>query len=123
MATINNAQRFMEVQKEFGSFSKYMWGFACAEQGRRVDGKQINGKIKTLKDTKAPLKGARPSTQFLSALVPETTKEAEEFSKDLKKRGFKFLGPVVIYAHMQAVGMVNDHLFSCFRYDEINKLW
>ena len=89
-SAINNAKRFLEVQKEFGSFNKYMWGF--------VKGKQIDGKRKTLKD------------------LPAITKEAEEFSKDLKKRGFKFLGPTVIYAHMQATGMVNDHTTDCFRY-------
>lgn len=92
-ATINNAARFMEIQKEFGSFSKYMWGF--------VDGKTINGKRKSLKD------------------IPAITKEAEVFAKDLKERGFKFLGPTVIYAHMQAVGMVNDHITDCFRYKGI----
>ncbi len=89
-ATINNAQKFIEVQKEFGSFSKYMWQF--------VDGKPIDGKRKTMKD------------------IPAITKEAEAFAKDLKKRGFKFMGPTVVYAHMQAVGMANDHLVNCFRY-------
>ncbi|MFA5838448.1 MAG: DNA-3-methyladenine glycosylase I [Candidatus Paceibacterota bacterium] len=89
-STINNAKRFLEVQKEFGSFSKYMWGF--------VKDKQIDGKRKTLKE------------------LPVITKEAEEFSKDLKKRGFKFLGSTIVYAHMQAVGMVNDHTTNCFRY-------
>jgi DNA-3-methyladenine glycosylase I len=93
MATINNAQRFLEVQKEFGSFSKYMWGF--------VRGIPIDGKRKRLAD------------------LPATTKEAETFAKDLKKRGFKFLGPTVVYAHMQAVGMVNDHIVNCFRYKQI----
>ena len=89
-ATVNNAKRFLEVQKEFGTFSKYMWGF--------VKNKTINGNRKTLKD------------------LPAITKEAEMFSADLKKRGFKFLGPTVVYAHMQAVGMVNDHTMDCFRY-------
>jgi DNA-3-methyladenine glycosylase I len=89
-ATINNAKRFLEVQKEFGTFSRYMWGF--------VGGKTINHKIKSIKDYKP------------------TTKEAEIFANDLKARGFKFLGPVVVYAHMQAVGMVNDHINYCFRY-------
>lgn len=92
-ATINNAQKFLEVQKEFGTFSNYMWSF--------VNGKVIDGKRKTLKD------------------IPAITKEAEVFSKDLKKRGFKFLGPTVVYAHMQAVGMVNDHVKTCFRYKEL----
>ena len=92
-STINNAIKFIEVQKEFGSFSKYMWSF--------VGGKSIDGKRKTLKD------------------LPAVTKEAEQFAKDLKKRGFKFLGPTVVYAHMQAVGMVNDHIVSCFRYRDL----
>lgn len=89
-ATINNAQKFLEVQKEFGTFSKYMWGF--------VRGKPIDGKRKTLKD------------------LPAVTKESEVFAKDLKQRGFKFLGATIVYAHMQAVGMVNDHVLSCFRH-------
>ncbi len=92
-ATIHNAARFLDIQKEFGSFSNYMWNF--------VQNKPIDGKRKTLKD------------------LPAITPEAELFAKDLKKRGFKFLGPTVMYAHMQAVGMVNDHLVSCFRYMEV----
>lgn len=92
-ATINNAQRFLEIKKEFGTFSKYMWQF--------TGGKQIDGKRKTMKD------------------IPVITPEAELFAKDLKKRGFKFLGATTIYAHMQAVGMVNDHVVGCFRYKEI----
>ena len=91
-AAVNNAKRFIEIQKEFGAFAKYMWGF--------VKNKPILGRRKTLKD------------------IPAVTKEAEVFAKDLKKRGFKFLGPTVVYAHMQAVGMVNDHLIDCFRYKE-----
>ena len=81
-ATINNAQRFLIIQKEFGSFSNYMWKF--------VNNKPIDGKRKKLSD------------------IPAITKEAELFAHDLKKRGFKFLGPTVVYAHMQAVGMVNE---------------
>ncbi len=92
-AAINNAKIFLEVKEEFGSFSKYMWGF--------VNGKPLDGKRKKLKD------------------IPSVTKEAEIWAKDLKKRGFKFLGPTVCYAHMQAVGMVNDHTTDCFRYAEI----
>jgi DNA-3-methyladenine glycosylase I len=88
-AAIENAKRFIEVQKEFGAFSKYMWSW--------VGGKPIRNKFKTLKD------------------YPATTEKAMSWAKDLKSRGFKFLGPTVIYAHMQAVGMVNDHLDSCFR--------
>lgn len=87
LATINNAQRFQEVQKEFGSFSKYIWSF--------VDGKPIVNHPKTLSD------------------VPATTEISDVLSKDLKKRGFKFLGSTVVYAHMQATGMVNDHLVDC----------
>jgi len=95
-ATINNAKKFLEVQKEFGTFSRYMWSF--------VGSKPIDGKRKSLKD------------------LPAITKEAEAFSKDLKNRGFKFLGPTTIYAHMQAVGMANDHITSCFRYKELKMI-
>jgi len=95
-ATINNAKKFLEVQKEFGTFSRYMWSF--------VGSKPIDGKRKSLKD------------------LPSFTKEAEAFSKDLKNRGFKFLGPTVIYAHMQAVGMANDHIQTCFRYKEVKSV-
>lgn len=89
-AAINNAKRFLEIQKEFGSFSKYAWGF--------VNNKPIKHKIKKLGD------------------YPTVIKEAENFAKDLKSRGFKFLGPTIIYAHMQATGMVNDHMVGCFKY-------
>lgn len=89
-ATINNAQRFLEVQKEFSSFSKYIWPF--------VGGKPKRNKWRHIKE------------------LPAVTPEAEVLSKDLKRRGFKFLGPTVIYAHMQATGMVNDHTTDCFRY-------
>lgn len=92
-AIVNNAQRFLEIQKEFGSFSKYMWSF--------VNGKPIKNKIKELKD------------------YPTTTEISDKFSKDLKQRGFKFIGSTIIYAHMQAVGMVNDHTVDCFRYNQI----
>jgi DNA-3-methyladenine glycosylase I len=87
-ATITNAQMFMKVQKEFGSFSKYVWGF--------VDGKPIVNNFKELKD------------------VPAKTELSDKISADMKKRGFKFVGSTVIYAHMQATGMVNDHLADCF---------
>ncbi|OGL78048.1 DNA-3-methyladenine glycosylase [Candidatus Uhrbacteria bacterium RIFCSPHIGHO2_12_FULL_54_23] len=92
-ATIHNAQRFLEIRKEFGTFSRYMWG--------QVGGKQIVHRLKRLKD------------------YPAYTHEAAVWAKDLKKRGFKFLGPTVVYAHMQAVGMVNDHAVDCFRYKEL----
>ena len=87
LATINNAQRFQEVQKEFGTFSNYIWNF--------VDGKPIINQPKGSSD------------------VPATTEISDALAKDLKKRGFKFLGSTVMYAHMQATGMVNDHLVDC----------
>jgi DNA-3-methyladenine glycosylase I len=92
-AAINNAKLFLDIQKEFGSFNKYIWSF--------VGGKTIVNKWKKMSQ------------------VPATSKESEALSKDLKKRGFKFVGPTIIYAHMQAVGLVNDHEVSCFRYKEI----
>lgn len=94
-AAVENAKAFLEVQKEFGSFDKYCWSF--------VGGKPKINKIEKLKD------------------LPATTKESDEFSKDLKKRGFKFVGSTIIYAHMQAVGMVNDHEVGCFRYKDVSK--
>ncbi len=92
-ATVTNAQAFMKIQEEFGSFSKYIWGF--------VDGKPIKNSLKTHKD------------------APANTPLSDALSKDLKKRGFKFVGSTVVYAHMQATGMVNDHEVGCFRYDEV----
>lgn len=92
-AAINNAQRFLEVRKEFGTFAAYMWSW--------VGGKPMVHRLRTLKD------------------YPPYTAEAVAWAKDLKRRGFKFLGPTVVYAHMQAVGMVNDHTLSCFRYREL----
>ncbi len=89
-AAVNNAKRFLEVQKEFGTFDNYIWSF--------VDGKPIVNKWKSLKQ------------------VPAVTKESDALSKDLIKRGFKFVGSTVIYAHMQACGLVNDHLVDCWRY-------
>ena len=87
LATINNARRFQEVQKEFGTFSKYIWNF--------VEGEPIVNHPETLSD------------------VPPTTEISDALAKDLKKRGFKFLGSTVMYAHMQATGLVNDHLVDC----------
>ena len=92
-AAINNACRFLDIQQEFGTFSKYIWGF--------VGDKPIINKWRTLKE------------------LPVTTDEAQALAKDLKLRGFKFLGPTVIYAHMQATGMVNDHTIHCFRYRQV----
>lgn len=87
--TISNAIAFMETQKEFGSFSNYIWGF--------TDGKPIDNNPKTLKD------------------VPAVNEISDALSKDLKKRGFKFVGSTVVYAHMQATGMVNDHVEECWK--------
>lgn len=92
-ATVSNAKAFIEVQQEFGSFSAYIWGF--------VDGQPIKNTIEHYKK------------------APATTALSDAISKDLKKRGFKFVGSTVIYAHMQATGMVNDHEIHCFRYDEV----
>ena len=90
-ATITNAQSFMKIQEEFGSFSAYIWEF--------VKGKPIKNKIKNYNEG------------------PANTPLSDTISKDLKKRGFKFVGSTVVYAHMQATGMVNDHEVSCFRYN------
>jgi DNA-3-methyladenine glycosylase I len=91
-SAINNAQQFIKVQKEFGSFSKYIWQF--------VNGKPIQNKWQNKSE------------------VPAQTDLSQEISKDLKKRGFTFVGPTIIYAYMQAVGMVNDHAIDCFRYSQ-----
>lgn len=92
-SAVSNAQAFIQIQKEFGSFSKYIWDF--------VDGKPIQNNYKKMED------------------VPANTPLSDAISKDLKKHGFKFVGSSVIYAHMQATGMVNDHLTSCFRHKEV----
>ena len=88
-AAVNNAGKFLQVQDEFGSFDAYIWRF--------VDGNPIVNRFKTLKD------------------YPATSRESDALSKDLKQRGFKFVGSTIIYAHMQATGMVNDHAEGCFR--------
>ena len=95
-ACVNNAKRFIEVQKEFGSFDSYIWRF--------VDYQPI---VNSYTDSKR---------------LPAKTPLSDTISADLKKRGFAFVGSTVIYAHMQATGMVNDHITTCFRYDEIRKL-
>ena len=92
-SAVTNALAFIEIQKEFGSFKKYIWDF--------VDGKPIQNTFKTMSE------------------MPANTPLSDTISKDLKKRGFKFVGSTVVYAHMQATGMVNDHLESCFRYKEV----
>ncbi len=92
-AAILNAQHFLEVQQEFGTFDKYIWQF--------VGGHPITNKIRSIRQ------------------IPATTSLSDKMSKDLKTRGFKFVGPTICYAFMQAVGMVNDHEVSCFRYNEV----
>lgn len=96
-ATVNNARQFLEVQAKYGSFSKYIWSF--------VGGKPIVNTLRKLSD------------------YPATSKESDALSKDLKKRGFKFMGSTICYAHMQATGMVNDHSYDCFRRNEIIKTY
>ena len=92
-ATVQNAKAFLAVQKEFGSFDRYIWDF--------VGGKTIQNARRGMKD------------------VPECTPESDAMSKDLKKRGFKFVGTTICYAYMQATGMVNDHLLQCFRHPQL----
>ncbi|MCE9623950.1 MAG: DNA-3-methyladenine glycosylase I [Deltaproteobacteria bacterium] len=94
-SAIGNAQAFLQVREEFGSFSDYSWRF--------VDGRPIVNRHRELKQ------------------VPARTAISDAFSKDLKQRGFKFVGSTILYAHMQAVGMVNDHLVKCFRHPELSK--
>ena len=94
-SAISNAKAFIEVRKEFGTFNKYIWQF--------VDGKPIQNCFNDMKD------------------IPATTELSDQISKDLKKRGFNFVGSTIVYAHMQATGMVNDHTMDCFRYREINR--
>ncbi|MFN0138777.1 MAG: DNA-3-methyladenine glycosylase I [Pyrinomonadaceae bacterium] len=92
-SAVTNAKAFLKVQNEFGSFDKYIWSF--------VDGKPIVNKWSE------------------SSQIPATSKVSDRISKDMKQRGFSFVGSTIIYAHMQATGMVNDHLVSCFRYKEV----
>ena len=92
-SAVTNAKAFIEVRKEFGSFNKYMWGF--------TGGKPIQNEFESLEE------------------IPAKTELSDLISKDLIKRGFKFVGSTIVYAHMQATGMVNDHIKSCFRYKEI----
>ena len=96
-AAVSNAQAFLKVQEEFGSFDKYIRGF--------IDGKPIQNGF-----------------ERMNQIPAKKTELAETISKDLKKRGFKLVGPTVVYAHMQATGMVNDHTTECFRYKEVQEL-
>ena len=92
VATITNARRFLEIQRQFGSFDAYIWQF--------TNGKQIKHKFRSL------------------SAIPAKTRESDAMSNDLRKRGFRFVGSTICYAYMQAVGIVNDHLVSCFRYNQ-----
>jgi DNA-3-methyladenine glycosylase I len=96
LAAIHNAQRFLEVQKEFRTFDRYIWGF--------VEGKPVRNRFQKLSE------------------LPARTALSDAVSTDMKKRGFKFVGSTIIYAHMQATGMVNDHIIDCFRHDEVRTL-
>src|SRR5512143_689303 len=93
-AAINNARRFLEVQKEFGSFNKYIWGF--------VGGKPVQSRLRSFAD------------------MPDRTPLSDRISKDLKARGYKFAGSTIISSHLQATGLVNDHLVRCFRNREVH---
>jgi DNA-3-methyladenine glycosylase I len=95
LGAVNNAQRFLEVQKEFGTFDRYIWGF--------VGGKPLCSGLRSFSE------------------MPARTPLSDALSKDLKARGFKFVGSTVVYSHMQATGMVNDHLVTCFRYPRSGK--
>ena len=95
-SAVTNAQAFIEVQEAFGSFSKYIWGF--------VDGEPVQNRFRKDSD------------------VPATSPESDALSKDLKKRGFRFVGSTIMYAHMQATGLVNDHVLGCFRYQPCARL-
>ncbi|MDJ0904580.1 MAG: DNA-3-methyladenine glycosylase I [Woeseiaceae bacterium] len=95
-SAVTNARAFLAVQEEFGSFSDYIWGF--------VDGKPIQNRFRKDAD------------------IPATSAESDALSKDLKKRGFKFVGSTIVYAHMQATGLVNDHVIGCFRHKPCQRL-
>jgi len=95
-AAVANAKAFIEIRKQFGTFNKYIWGF--------VQGKPVQNKFKSIKE------------------IPAKMKLSDTISKNLKNRGFGFVGSTIIYAHMQATGMVNDHTAECFRYKELNHL-
>jgi DNA-3-methyladenine glycosylase I len=95
-SAVSNARAFLEIQSAFGTFDAYIWGF--------VDGKAVQNRWRRDSD------------------VPATSKVSDALSKDLKQRGFKFVGSTIIYAHMQATGLVNDHLIDCYRYSECKRL-
>lgn len=95
-AVVQNAAAFLDIQRQFGSFDAYIWGF--------VDGRPIQNAWKTLSE------------------IPAQTELSQRLSKDMVKHGFRFVGPTIVYAHMQATGMVNDHTVDCFRYPQLSKL-
>jgi DNA-3-methyladenine glycosylase I len=95
-AAINNAQRFLEVQAEFGTFNRYIWQF--------VEGKPVLNKWKSSQE------------------IPATSQESDALSKDLKKRGFKFVGSTILYSHLQAAGLINDHTIHCYRHAELSEI-
>jgi len=95
-AAINNAKRFMEIQASHGSFKNYIWDF--------VEGKPVQNQLKSMSE------------------APATSAASDRLAKDMKSKGFKFLGSTILYAHMQATGLVNDHLVDCFRYQEVRAL-
>lgn len=97
LATINNARRFIEVRKEFGTFDRYIWQF--------VGGKPIRNQFQSI------------------AEIPAISPESEAMSKDMRERGFQFVGPTICYAFMQAVGLVNDHTVDCFRYRQVSRVF
>ena len=96
-SSVSNAGLFLKIQEEFGSFDRYFWGF--------IDHKPVINHYKKLED------------------LPARTEISDQIARDLKKRGFKFMGSTIVYAHMQAAGLVNDHIEGCFRYEEINNLF
>jgi len=93
-STVTNARGFLKIQEEYGSFDSYIWQF--------VDGRPIQNQWTSFKE------------------IPTSSKESKALSSDLIKRGFKFVGPTIIYAHMQAIGLINDHTTDCFRYCELS---
>ncbi|MDY6915566.1 MAG: DNA-3-methyladenine glycosylase I [Candidatus Cloacimonadota bacterium] len=96
-AAVNNANRFLEIQREFGSFCNYLWGF--------VDFKPVVNRWKTTRE------------------IPAETELSRVISKDMKSRGFQFLGPIIIYSHLQATGLVNDHVLNCFRWKQCQEIF
>jgi DNA-3-methyladenine glycosylase I len=103
-ASITNARQFLEIQKEFGSFSNYIWGFTKSGPDAKGRVRPVAGKWKSLSE------------------LPARTELSDKIALDMKKRGFRFLGSIILYSHMQATGIVNDHITGCFRYKEIRRM-